>query len=313
MLNTHVIIVGGGPAGAACARILSQSRIDFIILDRAAFPRYKPCAGWLTPRVWRDLQMEPREYPHDLTLFNRFQVWIKDLHFQLHTHQYAVRRIEFDDWLIHPVAQHLIQHTVKQIELVNGEYVVDHEFAAPFIVGAGGTHCPVKQKFFDAQPQGTLIVAQEEEFLYDYNDDRCHLWFFQNGLPGYSWYFPKANGILNMGVGGSTSGLKNHNDTLKRHWRLLEEKLDRMGLVRGREFKPAGHSYFLRSSAPALRSGGALLIGDALGMATLDMGEGITPSIESGIRAARAILENKTYSINDIPRYSFPSLLRLRK
>ncbi len=311
MLHTHVIIVGGGPAGAACARILAQNGINFIILDRAAFPRYKPCAGWLTPRVWRDLQMEPREYPHDLTHYSRFQVWIKDFHFQLRTHQYAIRRIEFDDWLIHPVVQQLIQHTVKQIELVDGEYVVDGTYTAPIIVGAGGTHCPVRQKFFGGQPQGTLIVAQEEEFLYDYNDDRCHLWFFQNALPGYTWYFPKANGVLNVGVGGSASGLKNHDDTLKRHWKLLEEKLYRMGLVRGYKFKPAGHSYLLRASAPVLRVGNALLAGDALGMATLDMGEGITPSIESGIRAARAILENKSYSINDIPRYSFPSLLGL--
>ena len=64
-------------------------------------------------------------------------------------------------------------------------------------MGAGGTHCPVYQTFFSqSSPRapGALIVAQEEEFQYDYKDDRCKLWFFENKLPGYAWYVPKKDG-----------------------------------------------------------------------------------------------------------------------
>ena len=55
------------------------------------------------------------------------------------------------------------------------------------------------------------------------------------------------------------------------------------------------------------------LVGDALGLATLDMGEGIGPAIQSGQLAAEAIITGTAYSVDSIPRYSFPSLVGLRK
>jgi len=123
---------------------------------------------------------------------------------------------------------------------------------------------------------------------------------------------PKANGFVNVGVGGSVAGLKAKNDTLKRHWRLLVEKLDEMGLVRGHEYKPAGHSYFLRGKNPVLRRRNAFVIGDAAGLATLDMGEGIGPAIQSGIRAAEAIVSEREYSVASLQKYSFPTILGFR-
>ena len=78
-------------------------------------------------------------------------------------------------------------------------------------------------------------------------------------------------------------------------------------------YKPAGHSYFLRQNLPEIRKGNAFLVGDALGLATLDMGEGIGPAIRSGQLAAEAIVQGKEYSVRSIPRYSVPSLVGLRK
>jgi flavin-dependent dehydrogenase len=43
------------------------------------------------------------------------------------------------------------------------------------------------------------------------------------------------------------------------------------------------------------------------------MGEGIGPAIRSGQLAAEAIIQGSPYSVAAIPRYSFPSLLGLRK
>jgi len=40
-----------------------------------------------------------------------------------------------------------------------------------------------------------MIVAQEEEFQFDYKDARCKLWFFENKLPGYAWYVPKGTAM----------------------------------------------------------------------------------------------------------------------
>ena len=55
-----------------------------------------------------------------------------------------------------------------------------------------------------------------------------------------------------------------------------------------------------------------LIVGDAVGLATLDMGEGIGPAIRSGLLAAEAILHDSDYDVRTIPRVSLlPSLRRL--
>lgn len=316
MKTTEVIIIGGGPAGASCAWHLRQRSVDFILLDRAEFPRVKPCAGWVTPQVLRDCELTPETYPGGITHFSSFKVSIKDLHFTLRTDQYAIRRYELDNWLFQRVSANYMQHDVRSIRHENGQYIVDKEYAAKYLVGAGGTHCPVSREIFKtskAVGRGSLIVAMEEEFTYNYSDSRCYLWFLQNGLPGYAWYVPKAGGFVNIGVGGSELKLQRNRDSLKRHWVLLIQKLASMGLVTNREYKPVGHSYFLRSRNPTLRNGNAFLVGDAAGLATIDMGEGIGPAIQSGIRAAEAIQSGQEYAVFTISKYSFPSLLGLRK
>jgi menaquinone-9 beta-reductase len=51
----QVIVVGGGPAGAATAFYLARSGIDVMIVDRAHFPRDKPCSEYMSPQASRIL------------------------------------------------------------------------------------------------------------------------------------------------------------------------------------------------------------------------------------------------------------------
>ena len=44
-----VIVVGGGPSGSAAAAILAQNGARVLLLDRAVFPRPKPCGDYLNP------------------------------------------------------------------------------------------------------------------------------------------------------------------------------------------------------------------------------------------------------------------------
>ena len=51
-----VIVVGAGPAGSATARLLAKAGARVLLLDRARFPREKPCSEYLSPESTRVLE-----------------------------------------------------------------------------------------------------------------------------------------------------------------------------------------------------------------------------------------------------------------
>ena len=54
-VGTDVLIVGGGPAGASTAFQLARRGVRVVVVDRARFPRSKPCAECLSPQASRIL------------------------------------------------------------------------------------------------------------------------------------------------------------------------------------------------------------------------------------------------------------------
>jgi menaquinone-9 beta-reductase len=54
-LKADVCVVGAGPAGSATAWLLARAGADVLVLDRARFPRDKPCAEYLSPEASRML------------------------------------------------------------------------------------------------------------------------------------------------------------------------------------------------------------------------------------------------------------------
>jgi len=312
MTESEIIIVGGGPAGSACAWRLKQSGRDVLILDKEIFPRLKLCAGWITPKVLKKLKLTPEEYPHSLLTFKKLVYYFNGMKLSIPTRQHSIRRQEFDLWLLNRSEADFRQHQVSQIQEIDGLYVLDDQYRCKYLVGAGGTHCPVYLALFkelSPRTQSMLITSMEEEFVYNYIDDNCYLWFFDNKLPGYSWYVPKGNGYLNLGIGGNFQALKKRKETIKDHWNLFVKKLDAKGLVQNFPFRPKGYHYYLREKNKVGQSGNTFIIGDAAGLATKDMGEGIGPAIESGLLVADAIINGTPYDPNTIGRYSFKTIL----
>ena len=131
----------------------------------------------------------------------------------------------------------------------------------------------------------------------------------ENKLAGYSWYVPKGKDYLNIGIGGTLSGIRSDNNSIKWHWNMLIDKLKKIGLVQNFEFNPKGYNYYLRDKNPITQIKNLYLVGDAVGLATIDMGEGIGPSVKSGILAAEAIINNSDYSVKSISKFSIPSIL----
>ena len=87
------------------------------------------------------------------------------------------------------------------------------------------------------------------------------------------------------------------------------EPLERVFPVSETQIRQAGHSYFLRGSKDVEQKDNAFVIGDAAGLATRDLCEGIGPAIRSGIRAADSIALGNPYRLSSINRLSLPGLL----
>ena len=323
MERHEVIIVGGGPAGASCAGKLRKHGIEPLVLDRDSFPRLKLCAGWITPEVVADLAMDPATYPGSFLTFERLQIHLKGLRIPFRSPQHSIRRVEFDAWLLERSGAEVRTHNVKQIARDGDSYVIDDTYRCRWLVGAGGTRCPVyRQLFRETAPRDERrqAAALEHEIPYDWQDGDCHLWFFKDRLPGYSWYVPKAGGHLNAGVGGVSALLAARGQHIKTHWQHLTAMLADKGLARNLAWQPKGYTYYVTGAIDRFRIDNAFVCGDAAGLATGDMAEGIGPAIRSGIHAADTIAADTSAAdtsgngipyerqIATIPRCSLPGL-----
>lgn len=307
MIHSHVIIVGGGPAGSSCAWKLRRQGVECLILDKQTFPRLKLCAGWITPEVLGDLQMAAEDYPHGLRQLRQLQVYVRRRKFTVSARQYAIRRVEFDYWLLQRSGAPVHTHEVKKIRKEGDLFVLDDHYTCKFLVGAGGAYCPVYRILFKPlypRPKKRFVVALEQEFPYSYQDGDCHLWFFQRRLPGYAWYVPKEGGYLNVGIGGFVERLQARQTTIKQRWQWFVQELERRSLVKDYPFDPGGYTYYTRSRRDHVQKDRAFLIGDAAGLATRDLAEGIGPAVRSGILTANAIISGQPLSLKSIKKYS---------
>src|SRR6185312_16091608 len=138
-----VVIVGGGPAGSTAAWKLKRAGADVLVLDKERFPRLKLCAGWITPEVVRDLALDIKAYPHRFLTFDKLHIHVKGLHLPVRCVQHSISRVEFDAWLLERSGAPVVEHTVRSIREQDGTYIVDDAFRCRYLIGAGGTRCPV--------------------------------------------------------------------------------------------------------------------------------------------------------------------------
>ena len=319
MRSCDVLIVGAGPAGSSCAWGLRSSGLDVVVLDKASFPREKICGGWVTPFVLQALEIDRVEYAQGRTLQPISAFRVSSMGQQQRTIRYdlpvsyGIRRCEFDEYLMRRCGAEVRENVpIKSIERIADSWIINGEFSARMLIGAGGHFCPVA-RFISGRVMEGPVVAQEIEFPMDEAQAAsCNVsaeqpeLFFCRDLQGYGWCFRKGN-FLNIGLGR----LDQHK--LSEHVSAFAELLrdsGKIGFPLPRRF--AGHAYLLHGYSPRkLISDGVLLIGDSAGLAYEQSGEGIRPAVESGLIAAQVLLSvDGDYSVARLAQY--PALLQER-
>lgn len=314
MDTCEVAIVGGGPAGSACAWRLRQSGVDVVVVDKATFPRDKVCAGWITPQVLDDLRIDPADYRERRILqpITGFRVGVigSDHTVETSYHRavsFGIRRCEFDDYLLQRSGARLLLGTpISSIRRADGRWVLNDRVSAAMLIGAGGHFCPVARLLNGPSKPAPLVVAQEAEFAVDarnasafrINAEQPELYFCAD-LTGYGWCLRKGD-YLNVGFG-----------CIDRH-AVPRATAEFVTFLTARKRIPAtvsclwrGHAYVL-SGCLRRRAvdESVMLIGDAAGLAYPQSGEGIRPAIESGLMAASTVVRaNGRYARDRLESY----------
>jgi len=315
MQSYDVLIIGGGPAGSTLAYSLRNTDLKIGILDKQSFPRQKVCAGWVTPEVMRILNIDLNDYAGGRVLqkisgFKISQLGQKQVEssYSGEPVSYGIRRYEFDDYLLKRCGAELIlEQAFKKMEKNSDGWLVNNEYQARLVVGAGGHYCPVARAIDSKGISELAVVAQEAEFEMSASQkENCSIkeevpeLFFTPDLVGYGWVFRKGD-YLNIGLG------REDKSKLSSHVKAFCEYLTAQGKIPADiTAKYNGHAYLLYNhAARKMIADSVLFIGDSAGLACPQSGEGIRPAVESAILAAQVIRSCKNdYSENKLQAYN---------
>lgn len=304
-----VIIIGAGPSGSSCAYNIKRynPEIKILLVDKAEFPRYKPCGGGVSPEVanYFDFDLTPAiDYKcRHVEMVANGKHWISD-QFEL----WMVRRDKFDNFLLEKARE-------KGVEFISGCEVVNivtgstetllktkrhGDLHAKLVVIAEGGLGKLAKKLGCA-PKNNVLAALEYEHYTDQLDGKLFIDFDYN-CNGYAWNFPKSDG-LSLGIGGFFKGQNKGPAGLPQ--KLLEYS-QQFGIAELDKSNLHGHPIQLYKGRQQLVAGNVLLVGEIAGCVDPLTAEGIRPAIKSGYLAAKVIADSfkmGKLKLNNLRRY----------
>lgn len=319
-MRYDAIVVGAGPAGSTAALTLAREGASVLLLDRASFPRDKPCGGGVTVRAasCQDIDLAP--VVERTIMGARFSLRLGPAFDRRYDEPltYMTQRSRLDAHLVEAAvgagAAFQDGESVRSVEVaVNpdglggsgsslaGAVTVRTDggsYAARALIGADGAN-GVVGRATGIRPQCEEAVALEGKVAYP------------NGVPadwrdfigldfgwlagGYGWVFPKGD-HLNVGVGA----WKYAAFTLRPK---LAEFCCRYGFDAGALENLRGHHLPVRVPGSRIARGPVAVVGDAAGLVDPLTGEGIHMAFMSGRMAAQASLRLLAGEADDLTLY----------
>ncbi|MEW6583111.1 MAG: geranylgeranyl reductase family protein [Actinomycetota bacterium] len=307
--TSDVIVIGAGPAGSTAAYRLAASGASVLLVDRARFPRDKPCGGGLTMRGVRLLPfpVDPvvEEVVHSLVVRLRF-----GRHVEVRSPEPVIlmtQRRRLDAYLAERAVEagavfrdgvrvRSVSQAADGVEVVcdGGE-----RLRAAVLIGADGA-TGVSRRLVAGDVAHSHAVALEGNVGYAEYDASAYRGraLLEVGIVpgGYGWVFPKGD-HANIGVGGWLSqgpGLRGHLDRLCR--------VHGVDPARVRELR--GWRLPVRRAGSPVARGRALLVGDAAGLVDPLSGDGMFEAFTSSKVASDVVADVLDGRARTVERYA---------
>jgi geranylgeranyl reductase family protein len=305
-----VIVAGAGPAGAVAARTLASAGVATLLVDRAAFPRNKPCGGGISTRVFRRFRWLS-ESIRDIDVHRIARLHLEgpagavmDLESR-DPSVLLVRRLDFDHALVRAAvaAGARVESGFEITQVHAGADGVElqsrdgRRLSAPYVIAADGVHSVIAKRtgINSRWPRTHLALDMMEETpLQVLRADRPDvLWvaYAYNDLDGYAYVFPKTAHV-NVGIGCLLSHFDR--EVVAQPYALQEQfvaSLVQRGVLHGRSDRACFTPFLIPVGGPLPRAwtGRVLFAGDAGGFVNAITAEGIYYAMVSGELAGRAL------------------------
>jgi geranylgeranyl reductase family protein len=295
MPEYDAIVVGAGPAGSTCAYRLAEAGASVLLLDRARFPRDKPCGGGVTGRAERLLPFSIGPVVEDVCTSVRMRLgygrWIERGSGEPLVSMTQRRRLDsyLADQAVRAGADFRDGTRVERVEAEHDRVLLvagGERLSALTLVGADGVN-GICARALGLGGNQAVGVAMEGNVVYERlrtDGYRGRIALELGVVPGgYGWVFPKGDHV-NVGIGG----WEREGPRLREHLR---------GLCKAHGISPEnleevrGYRLPLRSPRSVLARGRALLVGDAAGLIDPVSGDGMFEGFLSSRLASHAVLD----------------------